>query len=238
MEPEVLTLPPPPFFKKTEIKSLLTERMKREHPSFRFLTYATGVFHFQRMKEFRGYDLKEALHLVFSISECSMHASISSRLNPVHTLTPVYNAGFINPHVDLLAIRNSPNVFPTSDTAYQSDGTPDGTVAMIDQLIHDFGNTGIPYFETRWTNLHNNTLVNTGIDIIESWDLDKTMLRNELNVQLRKAKLVINNLRHPLCKQLRADLRNIPGQSPEACKEIPRLAFELMELYCNSHIIS
>lgn len=236
--PEELLLPQPSIFKKTTIKSLLTERMKRDHPTFKFLTYATGVFHFQRKRPFRNREVKEALHLVFSTEDRSMHASISSRLNPVHTLTPVYNSGFINPHVDMLAMRNGNDVYPTSNTAYYCDDDHDSLVAMIDQLIADFGSTAIPWFESRWTDLQINQIVNNGLDIIASWDIDKTMLRNEIRIQLRRAKLVVRNVRHPVCTTLKNKLLATPGQTPEAYYEIPRLAFELIELYCGCHIIS
>jgi hypothetical protein len=232
---ETITLPQTPPSKKTGIKPLLTERLKKEYPSFRFLTFATGVYHFQRMKEFRDFDLREALHIVLYVEEKRMHASISSRLNHVHTLSPIYNNGFINPHVDLLAIKTG-NTLPTDDAAYHYDGTPDGLREMINLMVNDFGNTGIPWLDNRWNDLRANTLVKTGLDMIDGWDFDRTMLRNELNVQLRKARHSVGNLRHPLLNDLRDELAAVPGQSSEAVNEIPRLAFELMELYCNSQI--
>lgn len=238
METEILTLSSPSSFKTAEIKSLLTDRMKRSHPSFRFLMAATGVYHFQRLKDFHDYDLKEAVHFVFSMSDASMHVSMSSRLNPVHTLTPVYNNGFINPHVDLGAIVKGDDIFPSPQTAYRFDGTLEGLVPAIDQAIADFSTQGIAYLDARWEKLRTNPLVWKGMQVIDGWDLDKTMLRNELNVQYRKAKLQVANLRHPLCNQLKERLAAVPDQSPEQYKEIPRLAFELMELYCDSRIVS
>jgi len=234
MQP-LITEPAPPT-KKPAIKSFLTDRMKKEHPSFRFLTFATGVYHFQRVREFRDFDLREALHIVFYFNEKRMHASISSRFNDVHALSPVYNDGFINPHVDLLGIKSG-NSLP-GDDAYHYDGTPDGLHEIINLMITDFRDTGIPWLDTRWNDLRTNKLVKTGLDMIDEWDFDKTMLRNELNVQLRKAKRTIGNLRHPLLNDVRERLSRVPDQSPEAIKEIPRLALELMELYCNSQIIS
>jgi hypothetical protein len=156
----------------------------------------------------------------------------------VHTLTPVYNNGFINPHVDVAAIMNDNGIFPSPETTYQSDGTLDALIPIVDLAIRDFGTYGLAYLDQRWQTLQINALANAGMDIIDNWNFDKTMLRNELNVQLRKAKLVVANLRHPVCHQLKEQLAAIPGQEPEHYKEIPRLAFELMELYCNSHIIS
>lgn len=235
---EEILLPKSPIFKKTTIKSLLTERMKRDHPTFKFLTYATGVFHFQRKRSFRNREIKEALHLVFSTEDHSMRASISSRLNPVHTLTPVYNSGFINPHVDMLAIRKGNTVYPGNDTAYYCDDDEESLIAMIDQVIADVGSAAVPWFGNRWNDLQTNRLVNSGLDIIAAWDHDKTMLRNEIRIQLRRAKLVARNVRHPMCTGLKNKLLAIPGQTPEAYYEIPRLAFELIELYCGCHIIS
>lgn len=236
MQPEPITLSPPPF-KHSEIKSLLTDRIKELHPSFRFLTAATGVYHFQRLREFHGDDLKEALHFVFS-TDYSFHVSISSRLDPIHTLTPVYNDGFINPHVDLAAIMRNDGFFPSPGTAYLSNGTIEGVTSILEQAIGDFTKYGITWLDNRWIVLKSNGLVKTGMDIIDKWNFDKTMLRNELNIQLKKAKLVAANLRHPVCNELKEQLALVAGQPPEHYKEIPRLAFELMELYCNSRIMS
>ncbi len=237
MEPEQILLSPPPL-KHNEIKSLLVDRMKKYHPSFRFLMSATGVYHFQRTKDFHDHDLKEALHFVFYMSDYSMHVSISSRLNPIHTLAPVYNTGFINPHVDLGAIVKNNGFFPSANTAYQFDGTVDSLIPIVDQAIDDFTTAGIPYLDQRFAALRSSALVKKGMEIIDSWEFDKTMLRNELNVQYRKARLRISNIRHPLFNQVAQQLANVPGQSPEDYQEIPRLAFELMELYCTSRIIS
>jgi hypothetical protein len=228
----------PPLFKKNELKALLTERMKRDHASFRSLALANGVFHFQRPRPFRGYGLKEALHLVFSFTGRTLHASVSSRLNPIHTLTPVYNRGFINPHVDLVAIKNNNSVFPSDETAYRFSRDPETVVAAIDSMFADFNAVGAPYFIARWNELQTNPLINGGIDIIKSWDLNKALLRNELDVQLRKAKLIPSNVRHPLINEIKERLLAIPGQPAESYEGVPRLAFELMELYCNRRIVS
>jgi hypothetical protein len=237
MTTETITLPSPLLFKHTEVKPLLTDRMKKLHPTFRFLTAATGVYHFQRVREFGDYDLKEALHFVFSLRDYSLRVSVSSILNPVHNLTPVYNNGLINPHADLVAIVNNDSIFPSPATAYLHDGTIEGINPIIDQAIADFTTHGLPFLERRWNTLRASALVRTGMEIIDLWEFDKTMLRNELNVQFRKAKQIVANLRHPVCNQLKEQLAAIPGQPPEHHQEIPRLAFELMELYCNSRII-
>jgi hypothetical protein len=236
-QPEILTLSVP-ILKPGEIKPILTEKMKQHHPSFRFLMSTTGVYHFQRLRDFHDYHLKEAIHFVFSLDDNNMNVSISSRLNPLHTLTPVYNNGFINPHVDLGAIVGNAGIFPSHDTAYHFEPSVDRLIPAIDQAIADFGKEGIAYLESRWNNLWSNNLVRRGLEIIDTWEFDKTMLRNELKVQLRKAKLVVNRLRHPVCNDLKAQLEAIPNQTPENHKEIPRLAFELLELYCDSRIIS
>lgn len=227
-----------PAFRKSEVKSLLSERMKGQHPSFRFLTYSTGVFHFQRRRIFRQQELKEALHLVFSVDRRNMHASISSRLNPVLTLTPVYNDGFINPHVDLLAIKDGTDVYPHEHFVYGFENRHGAIATMIDQVVEDFGNTAVPWFEKRWEDLHTNPLVNKGFDMLASWDVDKTMLRNELRQQIKKAKFNVKNMKHPVSNDLREKLLALPLPRPEDYDEIPRLSFELLELYCGCQIIS
>lgn len=237
MEEEITLIENRPL-KTGEIKTMLTRQVKLELPGFRFLTYATGVYHFQRLRDFGDYDLREVLHAVYSFDDNTMRASVSSRLNFMHALSPIYNDGFINPHADLLALKLNLGIYPRDNTIYHCDGTLDGARSTIAQMVADFKDSGLRYLDTRWESLRSNKLVEAGLHIIDSWDFDKTMLRNEIDKQLRKAKFVIPRLRHPVCTQLKEQLTSIPDQSPEMQHEIPRLAFDLIELYCTSRITS
>lgn len=219
--------------RKSELKPLLVRQMK-EQPDFRFLTFATGVFYFQRKRSFRNYELKEMLHLVYSFTDHTMQASISSRLNPVHTLNPIYNNGLINPHVDLKTLKGS-NVIP-GNASYSCNGRIDSVREMVKAMVDDFSGIGITWFDQRLKSLESDPMINTGLDFIEDWDFDKTMLGNELQLQLRKAKFRFDRVRHPLINQFKHQLESIGGQSREARQEIPRLAFDLAELYCNRRI--
>lgn len=221
--------------RKSELKPLLIKQMKQDHPDFRFLTFATSVYYFQRKQNLRDYELKEMLHVVYSFTDHTMQASISSRLNPVHTLNPVYNNGLINPHIDLLALKNYPNHVP-GNTQYTCDGSTEGVRDMIATMIEDFRNIGISYFDRRMTELQFNPLINAGLDLIKDWDFDKTMLGNELQLQLRKAKFRVDRVRHPLINQLNEQLETIAGKSKQSLGEIPALVFDLAELYCNRRI--
>lgn len=232
MIPETIEFTPSRSLRKTELKPLLVREIKQEQPDFRFLTFATGVYYFQRKRIFRDYDLKEMLHIVYSSADHSMKASVSSRLNPVHTLNPIYNNGLINPHVDLAGLKNVATA-NAGDAFYTSDGSIDGVREMIGIVIGDFKDPGVSYLDRRFSALESNALIAAGLDYIKRWDFDKTMLGNELQVQLRKAKFNIDRVRHPLLKQFKAQLESVGGQSPEARQEIPRLVFDLAELYCN-----
>ncbi|HMJ70925.1 MAG TPA: hypothetical protein VK508_18620 [Cyclobacteriaceae bacterium] len=233
METETL---PSRSLRKSELKPLLVRQMKLEQPDFRFFTFATGVFHFQRRRDFGDYDLREMLHLVYSFNDRVMQASVSSRLNPVHTLNPIYNNGLINPHIDLIALKAGTDSVPASGMTYQCDGSVDGTRDMVSAVVADFKNSGIRYLDRRWDELQSNPLITAGIEIIKSWDHDRTMLGNELQAQLKKAKFRIDRIRQPLLVDLKVRLESVPGQSHEAKQGIPRLAFDLIELYCSRRI--
>ncbi|HZY80363.1 MAG TPA: hypothetical protein VFE50_12625 [Cyclobacteriaceae bacterium] len=196
--------------------------MKQEQPDFRFLTFATGVYYFQRLRDVADYDLREMFHIVYSFSDHTMQASVSSRLNPVYAFSPVYNSGLINPHIDL--------------GSYQCDGSLASARNMIEVVINDFKNKGIPYLDDRWNSMRANKLIKMGLNIIDGWNFDKTMLGNELQLQLRRAKFKVARLKHPLLNDLREQLESIPGQTTDTRRDIPRLVFDLVELYCGRRI--
>jgi hypothetical protein len=233
--------------RRNELKPLLVRQMKQERPEFRFLTFATGVYYFQRKREFRDYELKEMFHLVYSFADHTMQASVSSRLNPVHTLNPIYNNGLINPHIDLKALKNHLTL-TVDNTPYSCDGRIDGVRDMVRTVVDDFTNVAIAYFDRRFIDLQSNRLISAGLDFIKDWDFDKTMLGNELQLQLRKAKFNVSRLRHPLINQFKHQLEAAGARSREvrettlvpdatlAQQEIAQLAFDLAELYCNRRI--
>jgi hypothetical protein len=234
METETLITSRP--LRRSELKPLLVRLLKHEQPDFRFLTFATGVFYFQRMRDFGDYYLREMLHITYSFTDRTMQASVSSRLNPVHSLSPIYNDGLINPHVDLFSLKTGRDIFPATETCYRCDGTISGAKEMIGIVISDFRAAGINYLDKRWGDLLSNKLVANGIEVIKSWDNDRTMLGNELQLQLKRAKFRVSRVKQPQLNELKIKLESVPGQSTEARQEIPRLAFDLMELYCNRRI--
>lgn len=221
--------------RRSELKPLLVKQIKQEQPDFRFLTFATSVYYFQRMQRFRDYALREMLHIVYSFGDHTMQASVSSRLNPVHTLNPIYNNGLINPHADLVALKAGADIFP-GKIPYVCDGSVDGVREMVKTVIDDFKNIGNRYFDQRLKDLNSSRMIHAGLDVIEQWDFDKTMLGNELQLQLRKAKFNVSRIRQTQLNQLRERLEAIASRSHEDQKEIPRLAFDLVELYCNRRI--
>jgi hypothetical protein len=222
--------------RRTEIKALLVSQMKQQQPDFRFLTFATGVYYFQRLRDVADYDLREMFHILYSFDDHTMQASVSSRLNPVYAFSPMYNDGLINPHVQLSALKPGPGSSGNLPVSYQCDGSLAGAREMIRVVIEDLGGTGVPFLDIRWQALRDNRLLKTGLKIIDAWEYDKTMLGNELQLQLRRAKFRIARLKQPVLNDLREQLESIPGQTAGSKDEIPRLAFDLLELYCNRRI--
>lgn len=62
--------------RRSELKPLLVKQIKQGQPDFRFLTFATSVYYFQRIQRFRDYALREVLHLVYSFTDYTMQASV------------------------------------------------------------------------------------------------------------------------------------------------------------------
>jgi hypothetical protein len=217
-------------------RRILIKAFKANQPDFRFLTYATGVFYFQRVRDFYDLDLNELVHIVYNFEKKTMHCSVSSRLNPVYIMSPVYSNSLVNAHVDLIAIKRGYSIYPTEDTVYRCDGTTAGAQEMVEEMIRDVQLSGLRYLDKRLNDLWANHVVRKGIDIIDEWDFDKIMLRNELVKHLRSAKNRPQKLRHPMVNKFRDQLMTVPNISADMKQRVPMLAFDLLELYCNNRI--
>jgi hypothetical protein len=223
-------------FDQPELRRMLVKSFKTHQPDFRFLTFATGAYYFQRIRDFYDLDLKELVHIVYDFEKQTMHCSVSSRLNPVYTMSPVYSDGIVNAHVDLVGIKHGYGIYPTDETVYRCDGTIEGARVMVEEMVTDFKSTGLSFLDQRLQELWSNHVVRKGIDIIDGWEYDKTMLKNELIKHMRTAKNNPARLKHPMVNAFREQLMAVPNTPASLRSKIPVLTFELLELYCNNRI--
>ncbi len=215
-------------------KSILTRSLRTERSDFKFMCFATGVYHFFRLREFHDYDIREMLHVVYSFDEKKMQCSVSSRLNQVHLLSPIYNDGVVNPHADLLAIKRGRSFFPEANVSYGCDGTEGGAWSMVQGMLHDFKTVALPWYDERFDQLRANPLLRAGLRELDAWEMDKAILKNELSKQLRKANHQLDRVRNPLFNELVKVMSDISPHEPMG--NLRRTALELVELYCEARI--
>lgn len=227
---------PDRFARRGEIKNLIVAEMKKQLPEFRLLTHSTGVQYFQRSREYLGHELHEVFHIVPSYNDARIACSVSSRLNEIHALSPLYDQGFINPHVDISSLRNGGSMVEEQLAWYRHKGTLDSVIKSIAIVVYDCRTVGIPWLDRRWSALHTERLVRFGIHAIELWDHDTTMLKNELELQLRKAKGIPTAIRHPVFNELKNQLIKVAGRPMYDKEKVERLTFDLLELYCRKKI--
>jgi hypothetical protein len=60
---------------------------------------------------------------------------------------------------------------------------------------------------------------------------NKENLKNEFENQLKNGGYLISSIKHSIYNDLKENLQSITGESRGSRKEIPRLAYELLELY-------
>ncbi len=222
------------FLSEALFKSILTKSVRAERSDFKFMCFATGVYHFYRLREFHDFNMREMLHVVYFFDERRMQCSLSSRMNAIHLLSPVYNDGVVNPHADLLAIKRGRSFFPEKNVAYGCDGSEGGAWSMVQGMLHDFKTFGIPWFEQRFEELKASALVRAGLRELDAWELDKAILKNDLCKHMRRVHHRVEKLRHPIFHEL---VNSMSTAAPlEPMSNVRRTALELVELYCEGTI--
>ncbi len=57
------------FLSEALFKSILTKSVRAERSDFKFMCFATGVYHFYRLREFHDFNMREMLHVVYFFDE-------------------------------------------------------------------------------------------------------------------------------------------------------------------------
>ena len=220
-----------PELKKGEIKSILLNQANVDSPDFFYTTFKNGCYTFQRLRLYNELTVYETLHIAFGLKDRNFSCSVASRLNPFYIDSNSYNGGLINPHVDLIALKTSKGGIPIEEAYYFHNGRINTTTRIVKQIFGDFTSFGIQFFDRHFQRLNNNQIVNAGLENIKILQYDRARLQSEINTQLKTGGQLISSIKHPVYIQLKENLQSIPAQTREDRQEIPRLAYELLELY-------
>lgn len=220
-----------PELKKGEIKQILIETANEFCPDFHFLDYKNSYYTFQRIKKYRTHKVYELVHIGFTLKDNFFAVSVASRLNPTYLHNNTYNGGLINPHSDLISLKRNFSAIPLEETYYYHNGHVDTTGKIVKQIFQDFNTKGLSFINQHFIRLNENEIVKAGFDFLDSLNISKQLLQNEIETELRNGKHLISSIRHPTFIQLKEYLQAIPDQEKEERKLIPKTTLELLEVY-------
>ena len=70
-----------------------------------------------------------------------------------------------------------------------------------------------------------------GLEYISHLKADKKQLQTELETELRQGDYNLGQIHHPVYIELKESLQHLQGIDRETRKRIPKLAYDLLELY-------
>ncbi len=224
-----------PKLEKGQIESLFKEEMQKVLPDFYFFSYEKDHYTFQRVRKLGTFDLYEAFHIFCSPG--SFECSISSKLNQdLIKHNSEYNTGFINPHITLIALKKAGPI-TTNETYYFHNGRTMRTTKVIQQIVKDYTEYGIPFFNRYLNDLNKNVFVKKGIEYFtELGPVDKKEIKIQIELQLAEGEHLLSNVTHPFYINLVEKLQEIKDQPREIRQQAPRIAFDLTQLYLSDQI--
>jgi len=219
-----------PELKRGEFKKILSPLMAKHFPDFQFTSYKNQYYSFQRTRQIDDFKILESFDIGFSLKDKTCTCSVASRLNSFFVGGSGYNTGWINPHCDLITLKRGTGITPLEEAYYYHNGRVETTTKIIRQIISDIENYGVLFLENQINNLSTNPLIIEGLRLFNSIDYDTAKLKAEIESEQNNNGHVITRLKHPVYIELKESLQNVEGISRENRQEIPRLAYELIEI--------
>lgn len=220
-----------PELKKGEMKPILIQTASEILPDFEFLTYKNSCYTFQRLSKVNNLTVYELLHIIFALKEKNFACSIASRLNPEYIFSTQFNIGLLNPHKDLKILRHNSSALNIQDAYYYHTGQVESITKTVKEIFGDFKKYGLPFLDTQIEIIKSNLIINDGFDFINTLQIDKQKLKNEVTEELNKGGLLLSSIKHPIYIKLKEKLQSVSGQSKKDRQLIPKMAHELLEIF-------
>ena len=220
-----------PELKKGEIKQILIQIANELMPDFEFIAYKSSCYSFQRLRKTGSLTIYETLHILFTLKDRNFACSIASSLNPEYIFANPYNNGLINPHIDLKVLRHKKGALKITDAYYFHNGQVRTTSATVREIFQDYNKYGLPFLDKQFERYQTNEIIKKGLNFIDNLNLDKEVLRKEIEYEINEGKLRLPSIKHPIYLALKEKLLDLNGQSKEDRQQIPKTAYELLEIY-------
>lgn len=216
--------------KPGEIKGILICTAARFLPDFKYLMYQKG-YYFQRERSVLGMEVAEIICIQFSLKGHTMDCNMGSFLNRQKIFDQNYSSSLINPTECLKFYKNQTKTLPLEKSCYLHNGRVLGTERAVEEIFDDCRKYGLQFFDKQMQNLKSNPLVLRGLEYISHLKADKKQLQTELETELRQGDYNLGQIHHPVYIELKESLQHLQGIDRETRKRIPKLAYDLLELY-------
>ena len=223
-----------PELKRGEIKEILIRTATKPLPEFKYLTYTNHSYYFQRMRSVLDLDVTEIISIQFSLKGGMMDCNIGSFLNRQIIFDGTYSSSLINPNGCLKFLKNNTGALPYEKAYYYHNGRVRTTEKVVQEIFADCQKYALPFFDKQLNGLQNNPLVFKGIDYISRLDTNKASLKKDLEEELKHGNYCISSIKHPNYLELKKLLQDIEGIDREIRKGIPKLTYDLLELYADN----
>lgn len=219
-----------PELKRGEFKKILLSLMSTSFPVFEFIDYKNQCYAFRRTLKINQHEVIEGINFTFSLKEKLCNCSVESRLDHRYVGRSAYNTGLINPHIDLITLKLDKGVLSFQEAHYHHTGRVKSTTDMTQKIISDLEIYGQRFFKNQQENLKSNELLKSGLKILMTLGQLPSTVKLEIQDELKVKEYMISRIRHPLYLEIKENLQGIEGLTRELRREIPRLAYELLEL--------
>lgn len=220
-----------PELKKGEIKQILIQTANELTPGFEFVAYKSNCYSFQRLRKTGSLTIYETLHILFTLKDGNFACSIACSLNPEYIFANAYNNGLINPHIDLKVLRHNKRALKITDAYYFHNGQVRKTTATVREIFQDYSKYGLSFLDKQFERFQTNEIIKEGLNFINNLNFDKEVLRKEIGNELNIGKLRLSSIKHPIYLSLKEKLFDLNEQNKEDRQQIPKTAYELLEIY-------
>ncbi len=217
--------------KRGEIKTILIDNFAAHIPDFKFTIYKNGTYFFERVRKIDTYDLYETFHISFGLKDKNFSCSVSSTLNPTYRYTGNYNSGILTKHIDLIVLKKKTGSIPIQDAYYFHNGKIDTTTKVVKTIVADYKKYGLNLLDNRFKDLQSNKIFEHGLRLYEDLTIDKKVLREQIESELKSCDYVTSRIKHKLYLDFKTKLQAIPKQDKELRQKIPGFAYSLLEFY-------
>lgn len=217
--------------KRGEIKNIILDLFSNELSDFAYDSYKNGVYYFSRTRNLHGLNLLETLHVGYSLKNRNFYCSVSSCLNTRYQFESSYNIGPLNPHIDLIVLVKNQGAIKIEEAYYFHNGKLDTTRNVVEQIVKDYKHYGLDYLSNRFSRAEEDNYLKFGLRFIKELSVDPICLKTELQEELKNKNYRVGLIEHPIYIELKKQLQGVKGGTKEYRQYIPKLTYELLELY-------